>query len=934
MKFYFVYLLLLLTTTAAHAQLDLAQSPPSIKWETISNDSVQVIYPDYLQAESVYIANLVEHYSKFVGQTYGIEKPEQFNLVIRPQIALPNGFVTLAPRRSEWFTSSTFFPFVGSTEWYQTLSIHEYRHVNQFDHFNHRGTRFLYYIMGDMGVQLATALSIPSWFMEGDAVWTETKYTDAGRGRSPRFMARLKALVLSGEIPIYDEFLNGTYKTNLPNQYVYGYALISYGTNKYGEELWKYVLEDVSRFPIPLRLYVSFKRVTGQDFRDFYNEAMNDLKTKWAADAPPTGEAKVDFRENLVPVKVGHALYYVGQTLDTYPTLYKEENGKKEKIAEISFNKEFMQLHIGKNKAVMTEFNPDKRYAHKGFSELVLLDLKTGKKNRITHGQILYNPSLNEAETKILATDFRPDQSWNISEFDLQGNLVQTIALPDSKVSEARYLNDQTVVAIIENKTGYKSIVVVDLQKKAIENVLVPPSRNLLYSLHVDKNKNLFFEAQYKGHNEIFMMNGSGFAQCTHSKLGAYMPWSDGTQLYYSNMDTYGSTIATANLPDCQTFSAKELVDFNYLDKSPSDNYNDFPPQGFPEQESLYTKSAEKYKPAPYGDFDRRLAIPHTWGLNIGRGGGLVVKTDNYLRTLGFTGQIGTDAEEMKSFGSLSFDIKKYYPLINLEAETRGRKVTDFDTDDELEWTENAAGLGVSVPYIKKSGLYNFTALLNLRGFYTDTSEYELNKVKLDGSSYFYKTSSSLGLSWSKDPKARSIMAPWLLSYKIQYDDADQPSDSLQSSYRVLQEANLQTPGLFANDGFAFTLDEQRQTDTGYRFLPESTFMGYVFSRGYDYKDVPKFQKLSGNYVFPVAYPDLALGGWYYLRRLYSTVFFDSTYVQSTKLDSTLNSYGAELRFESVILRFLPITFGGRVVQRLLDNKVRGEFFLATGVGF
>nr|WP_295906263.1 hypothetical protein [uncultured Bdellovibrio sp.] len=536
MRFQFACLLLLLTTTAAHAQLDLAQSPPSIKWETISNDSVQVIYPDYLQAESVYIANLVEHYSKFVGQTYGIEKPELFSLVIRPQIALPNGFVTLAPRRSEWFASSTFFPFVGTTEWYQTLSIHEYRHVNQFDHFNHRGTRFLYYIMGDMGVQLATALSIPSWFMEGDAVWTETKYTDAGRGRSPRFMARLKALVLSGEIPTYDEFLNGTYKTNLPNQYVYGYALISYGTNKYGEELWKYVLEDVSRFPIPLRLYVSFKRVTGQDFRDFYNEAMNDLKTKWAADAPPTGEAKVDFRENLVPVKVGHALYYVGQTLDTYPSLYKEENGQKEKIAEISFNKEFMQLHIGKNKAVMTEFNPDKRYSHKGFSELVLLDLKTGKKNKITHGQILYNPSLNEAETKILATDFRPDQSWNISEFDLQGNLLQTIALPDSKVSEARYLNDQSAVAIIENKTGYKSIVVVDLQKKAIENVLVPPSRNLLYSLHVDKNKNLFFEAQYKGHNEIFMMNGSGFAQCTHSKLGAYMPWSDGTQLYYSNM--------------------------------------------------------------------------------------------------------------------------------------------------------------------------------------------------------------------------------------------------------------------------------------------------------------------------------------------------------------------------------------------------------------
>jgi hypothetical protein len=918
---------LLFLSSASFAQVDLMQSSPSIKWKSIENPSVKVIYPDYLGAESTYIANLVEHYSHVVGQTLGRSAPEKFDLIIRTEVAAPNGYVTLSPRRSEWFASSMFFPSIGSTEWYQTLAIHEYRHVNQFDHAaKATGTSVLHTIMGDFGEQLAVFMALPSWYMEGDAVWAETKYTDGGRGRSPRFLARLKAILLTQPIPTYDQFLSGTYKTALPNQYVYGYALISYGTQKYGERVWTKVAWDAATFPHPFRFYSSFEKVTGQNFEGFYNEAMNDLKTKWAADGL-SGEV-VDYRENYAPEKIGDALYSLHRTLDSYVTVRKEQNGQITNIGEINFSKDFMQIQFGKSKAVLTEFAPDNRYGHKGFSTLVLMDLKNGSLKRIVKGRRIYNPSFNLAENKILAIEFLEDQSWKVVEFDLNGKQLQSFSLAEGKIAEIRYLTDKSAVAVLSDKTGLRSLVEIDLQDKKLVKTYLPGSRNIITSLFVDKSQRVVFKAQSQGKNEIFMLNEGKISQCSASKIGAYTPSSDGDKIYYSDMDGSGSVIASQAISSCKEFDAAQLVDYRYLGENPSDNYNGFPPAPFPDQENMFTKNSDQYKAEDYGDFDRRLLVPHTWGLMLGRGGGLGFATDNYLRTLGTTFLLGVSPEEGGNFTNFSFDIKKYYPIFNLQAEVRRRKTIDFATEDKLDWQEKNVMGSVLIPYIKGVGLYNFSALLQGEYQHADTSDYKFNDFQVAGSEKYDKTSSGLLLSWSKNPKPRSIQSPWLVSYRAQYDDAR------EASYRLFQEAIAQTPGAFQNDGFKFSFAEQKQPENpGYRFLPVgATFDTYAFSRGYDYKAAPLYQKISGNYVFPISYENFALPRWYYLKRTYGTLFFDSTYVTSPKVEATLNSYGLEARFESTFFRVLPITFGGRVLQRLLDNEVRTEFFLATAV--
>jgi len=936
MQMFVFYLSLILTNKSYGQGLDINQSSSSINWETISNKYVKVIYPDYLKKDSVYVANLVEHYSQFVGQTYSIAKPQQFTLILRPEVAAPNGFVTMGPRRSEWFSSSSFTNFVGSSEWYQTLAIHEYRHVNQFDYYDGGFVTIANFLFGDYGRQVILYTGLQPWFLEGDAVWAETKYTDAGRGRSPYFLARLKSLVLSDELPSYEQFVNGTYRTQLPSHYVYGYILISSATKKFGQDFWAKVVKEVVGSPHPWRLYSAFKEISGVDFFDFYQETMNELKNSWKNDIE-TKVAKTEFRENLYPQKEGESFYYIHRDLDDYWSIQKKSGTSTVKVLDLPFYKEFNQFSVSKGKAVYAELQPHHRYGYRGASNIFLVDLSNGEKTKITDLERYYNPHLNSRANRIISTHFSQKQEWNIAELDLNGATLREVQIKDHKVSEVHYINDDEVVAILNDKRGLKSIQKINLSNRSTQ-VLLPASRNNLYSLNVDAKGNIFFEAQYKGHINIFRLNANTIEQCTNAKIGAASPFSDGNTLYFSEQDSYGSHISSTPINQCVALENQALVNFNYLSDSPSDNYNQFPLQSFDNQADLYTKNKEKYLVESYGDFDSRLFIPHSWSFFGGRGIELSAVTDNYLGTLGFRGTVGRDSEEKKNFGSFSLDIKKYYPIFNVNAALRDRSVEPYSYPNDLEFTEKDVGLNVTIPYIFGRGLYNVKAYIQGGVSYLDTSNYNETNVNIKYEDRSFKVkSSAFGLSVSKDRKPRSILSPLSFSLLMAYDDADSSKNNAYSSYRFFGFTKATTPGFFSNDGFLFsyTTEKQKDTRTAYHFVSNaSSAQGYAFSRGYSYAAVSRFNKVSGNYVFPLAYPDLAISGFTYLRRLTSTLFFDSTRIESRFRNDTLNSYGAELEFESKFFRILPLNYGIRYSYKMKTNQGVYGFFLGTELSY
>jgi hypothetical protein len=115
-------------------------------------------------------------------------RPRKIPVILQNQSSVSNGFVTLTPRRSEFYTMPPQdYNFLGTNDWLDQLAAHEYRHVVQYQRANSGFNRALYYAFGPATLAAMASTSVPKWLWEGDAVAAETAFTHSGRGRIPNF---------------------------------------------------------------------------------------------------------------------------------------------------------------------------------------------------------------------------------------------------------------------------------------------------------------------------------------------------------------------------------------------------------------------------------------------------------------------------------------------------------------------------------------------------------------------------------------------------------------------------------------------------------------------------------------------------------------------------------------------------------------------------
>ncbi len=151
----------------------------------------KIIYPPGLDSEAREVAYLVSHLSQTTLSTIG-NRQKPIDIVFHNLTTVPNGYVQLAPFRSEFQLTPSQNSFeLGSLPWNQTLAIHEYRHVQQYNNFRVGLSKVFYILAGQDGLAFANNLSVPNWFWEGDAVYQETLVSRQGRGRLPLVSHRI-----------------------------------------------------------------------------------------------------------------------------------------------------------------------------------------------------------------------------------------------------------------------------------------------------------------------------------------------------------------------------------------------------------------------------------------------------------------------------------------------------------------------------------------------------------------------------------------------------------------------------------------------------------------------------------------------------------------------------------------------------------------------
>ncbi|HEX7365816.1 MAG TPA: hypothetical protein VF273_01905, partial [Pelobium sp.] len=273
---YLIISIFIFTSHSAFSQIiDGGQNPPSVKFKQINTPNFQIIYPTLFEGEAQRMANTLEIVISQVSKTLG-HQPKPISIILQNQGVSSNGFVTMAPRHSEFYTMPG--QEFDAQDWLNSLAVHELRHVVQFDKVAPK-------LGAPLFEELKLALfgiNLPPWFFEGDAVGIETALTTAGRGRQPGFELVLRTNQLSGKNYSYSKNYLGSFKNFTPGYYPLGYLMTTKIRRDNGSLVLDKILDRVKSFPVrPYNFSSSLKKFAGVHTRELYLNTMAEMDSLW-----------------------------------------------------------------------------------------------------------------------------------------------------------------------------------------------------------------------------------------------------------------------------------------------------------------------------------------------------------------------------------------------------------------------------------------------------------------------------------------------------------------------------------------------------------------------------------------------------------------------------------------------------------------------------
>ncbi|MEL6123675.1 MAG: hypothetical protein AAFR14_08120, partial [Bacteroidota bacterium] len=416
---------ILLTTTVLSAQLpqnSIGNNPTGQKWSQISNERVQVVFPRGQEESGLRVASLVDRLWHFDTLTIG-KRTDKVSIFLQGERVLSNGLVTVGPFRSEFYQTPS--QFANSTEYIDLLTIHEYRHVQQFSNATQGITKLVKNTLGSWGWGGMMALALPRWYFEGDATIAETAFSRSGRGRLPSFSMQYYAWYDAGIKYGFEKTSARSLKDYTPDWYPLGYEMLTYGRRHHGPMLWHRVATDAVNYRgLFYPFYRGIKRYTGLSIHELYKNTMEDGLDRWAqmtANAeeytrvsPPATATVSDY---TTPTPWYKSLVVSRRSFDEIAAYYRiDPDGSMSKLIEhgILTDQEFGTLSIVGNKMCWAELGFDPRWRFRQSSDVFVYNFIKDSKERITSKERYFSPVFSPDARTIAVVEITPEQENQI----------------------------------------------------------------------------------------------------------------------------------------------------------------------------------------------------------------------------------------------------------------------------------------------------------------------------------------------------------------------------------------------------------------------------------------------------------------------------------------------------------------------------------------
>jgi hypothetical protein len=957
------------------------EDPASVRWFQIKTANFRIVYPQELEKDAQRMAAILDEAYSYVSHSLN-HQPRKISVLIHSRTAYANGFVSWAPKRIELYptASQSIYPH----DWLEQLGLHEFRHVVQIDRLNRGFTRLLYYILGEQAIGAVLGIHFPLWFLEGDAVVSETLLSESGRGRLPSFEQGLRAQLLEKKKYPYNKAYLGSYRDYVPNHYEMGYHLVAGARQQYGANLWDKTGKNVGNYSFwPFTFNGTLKSITGKGKVRLYQSVFDSLTNAWQKQDQllkltpftPIATKSKKFKNYLFPQPMddGTVIAEVKGPGEHQRFVSIMANGKEKTISKTGLrNDEPFSYRNGT--IVWAELDPHIRYDNVMYSVIKKADVKTGRTQKLTSRSHYFSPAISPDETKIATIGVSNGNRFSLEILNaVTGKRLKSFSYPEYPILTPSW-NDtgESIVAVVLTPTG-KKLVELNIERGKWTSLTSAMRHDI--SLPRYHNDKIVFNGSFSGIDNIYLLNQNDTTiyQLTSDRFGATAPTLKSNKLYYSQYTSNGYKPVAANMDQLLHQSIDKVENTSIALYKGLETEE----KGVPQLTSNFESAYPSYRYSKWNLF--RF---HSWAplfLNLKDTQihpGVSLMSQNLLNTMVIEAGYNADKNFSIEKYYLNLSYRGWFPVfdINIKAGDRPIKIDGFfhDKTDTFKLKANTTQYvyqikpGISFPHNLSSGntFRRIVPSINYTWYFTSGYNYQrtdgtfINKVFQPGETtiiaiddYNYQ-----GLEYDlftynlKRTTQRDLAPRWGQILELNY--RHNPAGDLNRGYTAAVMTRIYLPGFFRHHSFKFDNNYQIKkhgeksgfNDTYQLYYRFSDIISFPRGIAPTYND--KLYSFKGEYIFPLANPDLSAGGIFYLKRLKTKLFYDYSRADYSleRLDNQLKdkffqeyrSYGTELMAETHFARFFyPIDVGCRYIY-LPDEKkhIFGFMFSINLSGF
>jgi hypothetical protein len=930
--------MILVSFVARSQYFSTGEDPAFLRWRQIVTRDFQLIYPAEFEDKARLMAAYFEKVYDYGSVTLH-HRPRKISVIFHTRTVQSNGLVGWAPRRMELYTpphQSTY-----AQDWLEQLVLHEFRHVVQVDKIHSQIPLIVRALLGEQGDALITGLFLPFWFIEGDAVVSETALSHFGRGRLPSFLMEYKALLTEKGRYRFDKAVNGSFRNFIPDHYKLGYLLVGESRLKYGAELWNKVIDQLARKPYSIfPVNRILKKETGMNQEQLYNSVFDRLTNKWLKEdqlfIPENFRVITKPYKNYQDYIYNHYLpsgeiVSLKTGLDKIPQFVKIDSLGNETNLYIPGKIFDESVGYRNNLIAWSEFVPDVRWSHSGKSILRIYNIETKHIKSIYPEFKCFAPviSPDEHNVAVVETDF--GNRYYLTVYNaVTGSLVTRYQTPDNNyLYSPVWKNDKELFVIALTRQGKQLAVI---RPFTGEMDWLPCVMGEIKQLCVNGDK-LYFIGGYAGKDELYSIDvhtheifravqarfGIGYPAFSSNAKELIMSdyTSDGFRLVELNCNEITNvtidkiTNVTYKLADSLAYQEPGIVDFTKVDTS-----------------GIHSKPYRK---------GLNLFNFHSWApFNIDAASyeiepGISISSQNKLGTAEITAGYKFNSQNIKWQNYINFEFRGWFPVISaglrsgvnrddivqvtITKNQSGEIIKRDTTTKRIVWKQSDINLDLRIPI-------NFTS-----GKYYRLLQPEVN---YNYSSYEHEPSTP-----EKFIEGRIQNLAWRLYYHQLFRQAYrdlQPRwgwiTSLTYKHSFLGDHDLGNlmsgemkfylPGFANHHGFSFYLGAQRKNRGEYGF-------GDVLTLPVGWKPISNNTLISSTvkYTLPLFYPDWNMGRFLYLKRIKAAFFYQNAWLEGNIYQNevatgtfrkSMDSVGLDLSANCHFLRFYaPVELGARI---------------------